>query len=177
MIVQPLTKKKKKPIAWVVRRAETPLPAFAFSPSASSSLSSSFSSASSSELETGVDWVVPPIICEEEEEEKGMASNLRARFHERQRKRLFESIAINPIPSKKACPEPACLEPILVPLPVLAPSTIAVEIILEPDEKLSSADDIAKVNPFLHRKIYSSTKHGSVLSSYSADPDRDKQRS
>lgn len=31
-----------------------------------------------------------------------MATNLRARFYERQRKRLYESIAIDPFSSKKA---------------------------------------------------------------------------
>ena len=35
-----------------------------------------------------------------------MTSNLRVGFHERQHKRLFESNAVNPTPSKKACPKP-----------------------------------------------------------------------
>ncbi|KAJ9705787.1 hypothetical protein PVL29_003744 [Vitis rotundifolia] len=47
--------------------------------------------------------LVPPIICEEEEEEY-MTTNLRIGFRERQHKRLSESTAISPSPSKKVCP-------------------------------------------------------------------------
>ncbi|KAJ9686907.1 hypothetical protein PVL29_015671 [Vitis rotundifolia] len=83
---------------------------------------------------------MPPIICEEqeEEEEEDMNSNLRVEFREKQRNCLFESIAVNPTPSKKAYSEP-----ILVPPPAQIPSTTAADITLEPDEKLPSADDIA----------------------------------
>ena len=78
-----------------------------------------------------------PIICEEEEEEEDMTSNLRVRFCERQRKRLPESIIINPTLSKKACLKLASTS---LPVPA-SPATIAA-ITLEPDEKLSF-DDIA----------------------------------
>ena len=86
--------------------------------------------------------MVPLIVCEEEEE-GDMASNLRAGFQERQRKCLFESIVFNHSPSKRACLEPACPEPISVLAPVLVLLTIAADITPEPDEKLPSADDIA----------------------------------
>lgn len=72
-----------------------------------------------------------------------MASKLRTTFWERQHKRLFESIIVNPIPSKRYCLELACLETISAPLSMSAPSTIIVEITLESDEKLPSVDDIA----------------------------------
>ena len=52
------------------------------SPLATSSSSSLFSSYSSDEVEVGVKWLVPPIICEEEEEEE-MATNLKFGFCER----------------------------------------------------------------------------------------------
>lgn len=67
-----------------------------------------------------------------------MDSNLRIGFCERQHKHLFESIAINPTPSKKACLEPASAPP-----PVPIPPTTIVSITRESDEKLLSADDIA----------------------------------
>ncbi|KAJ9707442.1 hypothetical protein PVL29_002459 [Vitis rotundifolia] len=62
------------------------------------------------EAEAMVNRSVPPIICEEEKEEEivsievriKMASNLIARFHERQHKCLFESISINLSLSTKA---------------------------------------------------------------------------
>lgn len=72
-----------------------------------------------------------------------MASNLRAGFQERKRKSLFKSIVVNHSPSKRACLEPACLEPISALAPVLAPLTIAAKIAPELDEKLPSTDDIA----------------------------------
>ncbi|KAJ9686988.1 hypothetical protein PVL29_015728 [Vitis rotundifolia] len=76
------------------------------SSSASSSSSSSPFSSSSDELEVRVGRLMPPVICDEEEEENGMASNLRVKFRERQRKLLFESITVSPSHSKKACPKP-----------------------------------------------------------------------
>ncbi|RVW22467.1 hypothetical protein CK203_112790 [Vitis vinifera] len=100
------------------------------SPSVSSSSSSSFSFSFSDGPQAGVDRVVPPIICEEEDEEEDMASNLRARFCERQRKSLSKSIAINPTPSKKASLKPASAPP---PMPV--PSTITMAVTPKPDEK------------------------------------------
>ena len=99
-VIRPHTQKKKKPNTCSVQRARTLLP------TSSSSLSVSSSSSSSScsdELDTGVNRLVPPIICEEEEE-NDMASNLRVEFCERQCKRLSESITINPTPSKKSLP-------------------------------------------------------------------------
>lgn len=81
---------------------------------------------------------MPPIICEEEEEEEDMTFNLRVGFHERQRKCLSESIAINPTPLKRVCPKPT-----LIPSPVPVPPTTAATVTPEPDEKLSSIDDIA----------------------------------
>lgn len=92
---------KKKPTTHPVQKAKT-LPLI--SPSSSPSLShysSSSSSSSRDETKTGESRLVLPIICKEEEEEE-MATNLRARFYERQCKCLFESIAINPFSSKKA---------------------------------------------------------------------------
>ena len=71
-----------------------------------------------------------------------MASNLRARFRERQRKRLSESIAVNPIPSKRACSEPAP-----TPMSVSVPPATATTVALELDEKLLFANDIAHHEP------------------------------
>lgn len=81
---------------------------------------------------------MPFIICEEEEEEEDMTFNLRVEFQERQRKRLSESIVVNLIPLKRVCPKPT-----LIPSPVPVPSITAATVTLEPDEKLSSIDDIA----------------------------------
>ena len=66
-----------------------------------------------------------------------MTSKLRVGFCERQLKRLFESIAINPTSSKKACPEP-----VSAPLPMPVPLTTTAVVTPNPDEKLPSADDI-----------------------------------
>lgn len=81
---------------------------------------------------------MPLIICEEEEEKEDMTFNLRAGFHGRQRKRLSESIAVNPTPLKRVCSELT-----LIPSPVLVPPTTAMTVTPESDEKLSSIDDIA----------------------------------
>ena len=124
-IALPPTQKRKEPVACPIQRVRTP---------PSTSLSSSFDSSSPSstdEPEAGFDQVVPPIICEEEEEED-MTSNLRVRFCDRQRKRLSESIIINPTLSKKACLKPASAS---LPVPILS-ATIAV-ITLESDENFS----------------------------------------
>lgn len=54
---------------------------------------------------------------------------------------------MNPTISKKACPKPALASP-----PVLVPSVTVAIIILESDEKLPSADDIAyheTMRPFI----------------------------
>ena len=67
-----------------------------------------------------------------------MASKLRVRFRERQCKHLSESIAVNPTPSKKACPKPLSVPPL-----VSVPPTTVAAITLESDEKLPSANDIA----------------------------------
>lgn len=65
-----------------------------------------------------------------------MASNLRVRFHEKQRKRLSQSIVFNPTSSKKACPEPT-----LAPTPMSVPSTTAAVVAPKSDEKLLSIDE------------------------------------
>lgn len=51
-----------------------------------------------------VEPVVPCIICEAEGEED-MVVNLRVGFKKKQRKRLYESIAIASPPAKKSCTE------------------------------------------------------------------------
>lgn len=71
-----------------------------------------------------------------------MASNLKARFHERQRKCLFESIIVNSNPSKKVS-----LEPVSVPPPVPVHLIIAAGIIPESDEKILSTNVIAHHEP------------------------------
>ena len=80
-----------------------------------------------------------------------MASNLRARFRERQRKRLSESITVNPIPSKRACSEPAP-----TPMSVSVPPATATTVALELDEKLLFANDIADHDP---RRPFVSPNH------------------
>lgn len=79
--------------------------------------------------------VVPPIAFKEGEEED-MVANLRADFKERQRKCLFESIMVNLASSKRPCSEPIYLEPVSALAPVPPPSTTAVGIISEPNERL-----------------------------------------
>lgn len=69
-----------------------------------------------------------------------MTINLRARFKERQRKRLSESIMVNHSPSKRPCSESLCPKPVLVVVLVLAPSTAAIGINLELDERLLSVE-------------------------------------
>ena len=110
------------------------------SPSSSSASSSSSPSSLSynDEPKAGVDWLVPFIICEKEEEEEKMASDLRVGFCERQHKRLSESIAINPSHSKKACPE---LAP--DPLSKLTLPTITTIVTSGLDEKPSFIEDIS----------------------------------
>lgn len=89
------TQKKKKLAARQIRRVRTPFSPF------SSFLSVSSSSSSSDEPEVGVDQLVPPIICEENEEDDDMTSNLRAGFCERHHKRISESIIVSPTIQRK----------------------------------------------------------------------------
>ena len=101
-VVRFFTQKKKNAARHVQRVRILPLA----SPSSSSASSSSSPSSLSynDEPKAGIDWPVPSIIREKEEEEEKMASDLRVGFYERQHKRLSESIAINPFPSKKSLP-------------------------------------------------------------------------
>lgn len=145
-IVRPLAKKKKRPIVQPVQRTRTPSFASPSSPSTSSFSSSSSSSVANTELKTGVELVVPPIACEEKEEED-MATNLRVGFKERQHKCLSESIMVNPTPFKRTCPEPIYLEPVSALTLVLVPSTTAVGIISGPNERLPSVEGTAHHEP------------------------------
>lgn len=79
--VWPPTKKRKGPTIQSIPRARTLPYALLPSPSVSSFSPSSSSSTASNELETGVDWGVPPIVCKEKED-RDMTTNLRARFWE-----------------------------------------------------------------------------------------------
>ena len=135
--IHPPTQKKKEPTANTVRRARTPPPASPSSSSASSSSSSPSFSSSSDEPETRVNRIVPHIIYKEEEEQN-MDSNLRAGFREKKRRRSSESIVVNYIPFKKACPKLA-----LAPLPM--PISLATALVVTPnsDEKSPSIDDIS----------------------------------
>lgn len=103
----------------------------------SSSLSSSFSTANT-EPKTGVELVVSHIVYEKEEEED-IATNLRVGFKERQRKRLSESITVNPASFKKPCQEPICMDPISALTSMPVPLTTVGGIIPDPDEMLPSA--------------------------------------
>ena len=67
-----------------------------------------------------------------------MTSNQRVRLHEKQRKHLSESMAINPSHSKKTC-----LKPVPNPPSKSAPSTIVAPITSRPNEKPSSTNDIS----------------------------------
>ena len=93
---------KKKPTTCLVQKARTLPPTTPSLLSFSSPSSFSSYSSSSDEVEARVNWLVPPIICEEDEEDE-MTTNLRVGFHERRCKRLFEPIAIDLSPLKKAC--------------------------------------------------------------------------
>ena len=69
-----------------------------------------------------LEYVVPYIILEPEEEEKEvMASNLRVGFKGRQSKRLSKSIVIAPLPAKRTCAEDPYAVPVsdtlLAPMP------------------------------------------------------------
>lgn len=96
---------KEKPTTCLVQKARTLPPTTPSLLSFSSPSSFSSYSSSSDEVEARVNWLVPPIICEEDEEDE-MTTNLRVGFHERRCKRLFEPIAIDLSPSKKACLAP-----------------------------------------------------------------------
>lgn len=78
-------------------------------------------------------------IVYEEEEEEDIAINLRVGFKDRQRKRLSESITVNPTPFKKPYPEPICMDPILALTSMPVPLTTVGGIIPDPDEMLPSA--------------------------------------
>lgn len=78
-------------------------------------------------------------IIYEEEEEEDIATNLRVGFKERQRKRLSESITVNPAPFKKPYSEPICMDPISALTSMPVPLTTIGGIILDPDEMLPSA--------------------------------------
>ena len=127
-VVRPPAQKKKKTMAHPIQKGRTPPPVSPYSLSASSS-----SSSSRDKPEAGVMQPVPPIICEEEEEEGDMASNLRTRFHKRHRKRLSESITVHPSLSKKACLEPTPNPPSKSTL-----STTTIAVTSEPNKKSPS---------------------------------------
>ena len=137
---------KKKSMACPILNARTPPTA---TPSSSSSSSPSYSlssSSSSDKVEAWVNQLVPHIICKKEKERE-MASNLRVGFHERQHKHLFESIAIDLSPSKKAHPTPS-LDSLSKPTQL----TPTVDITSSLDEKPSSISDISyheMRNPFV----------------------------
>ena len=67
-IIRLPTRKRKRLVVRPTKRARTPPPAPPSSPLTSSFSSSSSSLAPSSEPETKIGRVVPPIVCEEEEE-------------------------------------------------------------------------------------------------------------
>lgn len=85
---------KKKPTAKVAKKAPAPAP---MSPSFSTSFA--FASVASTALDSEIESVVPRIIYEPKGE-KDMTVNLRARFKERQHKRLSESIIVATPPAK-----------------------------------------------------------------------------
>ena len=101
-VVRPPAQKKKKTMAHPIQKARTLLPTSPSSSSASSSSSFSHFLSFSNEPEIGVGQLMPPIICEEEEEEKDMASNLRVEFPERQCKHLSESTLSIPLIRRKS---------------------------------------------------------------------------
>lgn len=68
--------------------------------------------------------MVPPIVCEEEEEED-MVTNMRVGYKERQCKCLSKSITIVPPPTKKPCMEILGLEPVSAIPSTLEPSAAA----------------------------------------------------
>lgn len=72
-----------------------------------------------------------------------MTINLRARFKDRQRKRLSESIMVNHSPSKRPCSESLCPKLVLVIVPVLAPLIATIGINLKLDERLLSVEGTA----------------------------------
>lgn len=107
------------------------------SPSTSSSSSSSSFSTDNTEPKTGVELVVSHIVYEEEEEED-IATNLRVGFKERQRKRLSESITVNPTPFKKPYLKPISMHPISALTSMPVPLTTVGGIIPNPNEMLPS---------------------------------------
>lgn len=81
-------------------------------------------STSSIEPEVEVGPMVPPIVCEEEEDED-MVTNMRVGYKERKCKCLSKSITIVPPPTKKPCMEILGLEPVSVIPSTLEPSAAA----------------------------------------------------
>lgn len=125
---RPSAKEKKKKLdAQATRRVPAPTPT---SLSASTSISSSAvgtgqdstidSSFVRAEPKREVEPIVPRIIYEPKGEED-IVANLRSGFKERQRKRLFESIAVSPSTVKGSCMEEPRVAPIsdtpLAPMP------------------------------------------------------------
>ncbi|KAJ9701243.1 hypothetical protein PVL29_006546 [Vitis rotundifolia] len=102
-----------------------------------SSSSTSSTSFSSDKVKAWVNQLVPPIICEEEEEEE-MTFNLRPGFRERQCKPLSKSIVIDPSSLKKASP---ALNPDF--LSKLTPSTPTTAVTSSLDEKPFSIGNIS----------------------------------
>lgn len=140
--IRPLAQKKKTIAARPIQKARTLPPAFPSSSSASS-YSSYFSSSSpifssNDELKIRVSRLVPPIICEDEENKEDMASNFRVGFRERQLKPPSKSIVVNPSPLKKVC-----TESFLNPLSQSSLPTTAVVVASELDDKPPSTDDIS----------------------------------
>lgn len=82
--------------------------------------------------------MVSPIICDGEEDDEDMTSNMRVGFHKRWHKCMSKSITVNSITSKKAFPEPAPNPPSM-----LALSTTVMVVTLKANEKLSYTDDIS----------------------------------
>lgn len=90
--------------------------------------------------------MVLPVTCKKKEKED-MATNLRTRFKDKQRKRLSESITVNSLSFKRPYSESLCSEPVLVIAPVLVPSTVAASTNLESNERLRLAEGTAHQEP------------------------------
>ncbi|KAL6316315.1 hypothetical protein AAG906_017948 [Vitis piasezkii] len=84
---------KKKTVARHVQRVRI-LPLASPSSSSASSFSSPSSLSYNDEPKAGVDWPVPSIICENEEDEEKMASDLRVGFCERQHKHPLSKLTL-----------------------------------------------------------------------------------
>lgn len=95
-------------------------------------------------------------IVYEEEENEDIAINLRVGFKDRQRKRLSESITVNPAPFKKPCSEPICMDPISALTLMPVPLTTIGGIIPYSDEMFPSTQGTAHHEP---RKPFHSLNH------------------